>query len=141
VRLPALQCRQNRSSHLTTEPLDCCIMITATWRNCYQLITDSHTSALFKVDCYYCRCVDEQRSDFSGLTDMKIYGTVSWIFLEKSQLSKPSVKEKCKNTFREEVQCVVHTASACCVIVVSAHCSRTVRPCLTAKLNQRVASF
>ena len=126
VRLPALQCRQNRSNLLTTDPLDCYIMITVIWRNCYQLITNSHTSALFKVDCYYCRCVDEQRSNFSGLTDMKIYETVSWIFLEKSQLSKPSVKEKCKNAFREEGQYAVPTASACCVIVVSAHCSRTV---------------
>ena len=72
---------------------------------------------------------------------MKSYGTVRWIFLEESQLSKPSVKEQCKNAFREEGQYAVTTASACCVIVVSAHCSRTVWPYETAKLNQRVASF
>jgi len=66
---------------------------------------------------------------------------VSWIFLEKSQLSKPSVKEQCKNALRDEGQYAVPTASACCVIVVSTHWSKTVWPCLTAKLNQRVASF
>jgi len=70
---------------------------------------------------------------------MKSYGTLSWIFLEKSQLSKPSVKGHCKNAFREEGQYAVPTASACCVIVVLAHCSRTVWPCLTAKLNRLVA--
>jgi hypothetical protein len=99
VRLPVLHCRLKRSSLFTRDLLDCCVLVTAIWRNCYQLITDSQTSALLKVDCYYCRCVDGQQSDCSVLTSVKSYGSERWIFLEKSQLSKPSVKEQCKKAF------------------------------------------